>query len=49
MNNFIARHVSVTNLGLITLKLDLLGNTVMALGRDGIRMAALRGRGAGLD
>ena len=43
MNNFIARHVSVTNLGLITLKLDLLGNTVMALGRDGIRMAALRG------
>lgn len=42
MNNLIARNISATNLGLITLKLDLLGNTVMALGRDGIRMAILR-------
>ena len=42
MNNFIARRSSATYLGLISMKLDLLGNTIMSLSRDGIRMALLR-------
>lgn len=42
MNNFIARQASATYLGLISMKLDLLGNTIMSLSRDGIRIALLR-------
>lgn len=42
MNNFIARRSSATFLGLISMKLDLLGTTIMSLSRDGIRMALLR-------
>lgn len=38
----IARTTSPAHLGFISMKLDLLGNTVMALGRDGVRLALLR-------
>ena len=42
MNNFIARSTSASHLGLITMKLDLVNNSILALSRDGIRMALLR-------
>ena len=42
MNNLITRYTSASQLGLISVKLDLLGNTILALARDGVRLAVLR-------
>lgn len=44
MNNFVTRSTSASHLGLINMKLDLLGNTILSLSRDGIRMALLRSK-----
>ena len=45
MNNLITRYTSASQLGLISVKLDLLGNTILALARDGVRLAVLRVKG----
>lgn len=47
MNNLITRYTSASQLGLISVKLDLLGNTILALARDGVRLAVLRVKGRG--
>jgi oligosaccharide translocation protein RFT1 len=47
MNNLITRYTSASQLGLISGKLDLVGNTILALARDGVRLAVLRAKGKG--
>lgn len=42
MNNMILRSVSPAHLGFISLKLDLLSNTILALSREGIRLTGMR-------